>query len=85
MGAVARALHCDASNVTGVIDRLVAGQLVTRQESTADRRAKTLQLTAKGEQIVDKVMNQLPAALGCAQLSVSERATFHTLISKLTS
>lgn len=83
MGAVARTLHCDASNVTGIIDRLVAGKLVTRQESTADRRAKTLQLTAKGQQIVDKIMAQLPAALGCSKLEESERISFHTVVTKL--
>jgi DNA-binding MarR family transcriptional regulator len=83
MGAVARGLHCDASNVTGIIDRLVASELVTRQESTADRRAKTLQLTAKGQQTVDKIMSQLPAALGCAKLNATERAAFHAAIVKL--
>lgn len=83
MGAVARTLHCDASNVTGIIDRLVASQLVTRHENAADRRAKTLQLTAKGQQIVDKVMGQLPSVLGCDKLNGTERATFHSLVMKL--
>lgn len=83
MGAVARTLHCDASNVTGIIDRLVRNHLVVRRESLADRRAKTLQLTPKGQEIVDKVMGELPVALGCANLSQSQRLSFHELIIKL--
>jgi len=30
MGKVANTLHCDASNVTGIVDRLVAGHYITR-------------------------------------------------------
>jgi DNA-binding MarR family transcriptional regulator len=82
MGAVARGLHCDASNVTGIVDRLVAGGLVTRQESTADRRAKTLELTAKGRRVMNEIMNQLPEALGCSKLSPAERAVLHAAIVK---
>jgi len=53
MGRVAETLHCDASNVTGIVDRLVAGQFITRQEGELDRRTKTLQLTAKGHRAID--------------------------------
>src|ERR1700733_1896639 len=44
MGRVADTLHCDASNVTGIVDRLVASKLITRHEGEHDRRTKTLHL-----------------------------------------
>jgi DNA-binding MarR family transcriptional regulator len=84
MGRVAGSLHCDASNVTGIIDRLVAQGLVSRHESEHDRRAKTLLLTAKGQEVVDTVIKKLPEYLGCDRLSQEERASLHAVISKLT-
>jgi DNA-binding MarR family transcriptional regulator len=83
MGQVAEALHCDASNVTGIVDRLVSGQLITRQEGELDRRTKTLHLTTKGHEAVAAIFSQLPAQLGCNRLSASERATLHQVITKL--
>jgi DNA-binding MarR family transcriptional regulator len=83
MGKVAMTLHCDASNATGIIDRLVAHKLVVRQESEQDRRVKTLQLTAKGKQTIDDVMLELPEMLGCDRLTNSECSLMHTVIGKL--
>jgi DNA-binding MarR family transcriptional regulator len=84
MGRVACALHCDASNVTGIIDRLVTQGLVERRESEQDRRAKTLQLTKLGRQKIESVTDRLPDYLGCGRLSATERTALHTAISKLT-
>ncbi|MBH1980349.1 winged helix-turn-helix transcriptional regulator [Candidatus Saccharibacteria bacterium] len=39
---------CDPSYTTGLVDKLVALDLVTRQESTQDRRIKTLTLNTQG-------------------------------------
>ncbi len=83
MGQVATTLHCDASNVTGIVDRLVAGHLITRQEGTQDRRTKTLQLTDKGHAAVNDIYANLPAQLGCSRLSDDERTTLHGIVTKL--
>lgn len=83
MGQLAAILHCDASNVTGIIERLVSQQLVSRQEDAHDRRVKTLRLTPKGTSIVTDIRQQLPDLLGCDQLTIGERETLHTLISKI--
>ena len=83
MGSVASNLHCDASNITGIIDRLVAQGLVTRRESQLDRRAKLLQLTAKGHKIIERITAKLPAQLGCDKLSAVERQDLHALIMRL--
>jgi len=85
MGQVAGALHCDASNVTGIVDRLVAGGLITRQEGAHDRRTKTLHLTEKGRAAIDDIYSHLPTQLGCARLSDSEREHMHEIVTKLTS
>ena len=48
MGRLAETLACDASNVTGLVDRLECRGLVKRQPSPADRRQKVLGLTPAG-------------------------------------
>jgi DNA-binding MarR family transcriptional regulator len=84
MGKVAGTLHCDASNVTGIVDRLVAIKFITRQEGAQDRRTKTLQLTDKGRAAIDDIYSHLPAQLGCARLSDTEREQLHGIVGKLT-
>src|SRR5262245_49308832 len=51
MGLVAETLACDASNVTGLVDRLESRGLVRRQPSPADRRLKVLVLTPTGARL----------------------------------
>ena len=48
MRALAERWHCDASNVTWLVDQLETRQLVERQVSTTDRRVKTVVLTEAG-------------------------------------
>ncbi|GAA2791689.1 MarR family winged helix-turn-helix transcriptional regulator [Saccharopolyspora taberi] len=50
MRELAGRMHCATSNVTFVVDRLEKLGLVERQPHPQDRRAKTLVLTADGEQ-----------------------------------
>lgn len=83
MGTLARQLHCDASNITGMVDRLVAQGHVERQELPEDRRAKQLVLTAKGRQLVETMMPQLPKNVGIDRLSEDELDAFSRLLNKL--
>ena len=48
MGELAERLCCDASNVTGIVDRLEARGLVERRVAPDDRRVKQLVLTDSG-------------------------------------
>ena len=48
MSSLAGMLFCDASNVTGLVDRLESRGLVRRRPSPADRRVKVLILTPTG-------------------------------------
>jgi DNA-binding MarR family transcriptional regulator len=51
MSEIAAALHCDNSNVTGIVDGLEEKGLATRQPTPADRRVKLIALTAEGRRI----------------------------------
>src|SRR6187549_248113 len=51
MGQLAQTLACDASNVTGLVDRLEAKGLVRRRPSAEDRRVKVLVLTPTGARL----------------------------------
>lgn len=83
MGQVADVLHCDASNVTGLVDRMVNQGLLIREESPRDRRTKTLKLTEKGQRVIEELSQALPAKLGCSNLSVREQGEFRTILQKL--
>jgi DNA-binding MarR family transcriptional regulator len=65
--ALAAALRVTKSNVTGIIDRLVQDGLVSRTEKPEDRRMLMLQLTPKGEELVnllrDRRIEQISAML----------------------
>jgi MarR family transcriptional regulator, organic hydroperoxide resistance regulator len=66
MSALAEALYCHASNVTGIVDRLESRGLVERTPGTDDRRVKTLVLTREGAEVraqVIELLSEPPAAL----------------------
>jgi DNA-binding MarR family transcriptional regulator len=74
MRDLADGLACDASNVTGIVDRLERRGLVERQVSTSDRRVKTLVVTAEGVALRARLLrrlHQVPDAV--AELSPEER------------
>lgn len=51
MRDLADRLCCDASNVTGIVDRLESRGLVERRTASDDRRVKQLVLTEAGRQL----------------------------------
>ena len=55
MGELAGAMSCDASNVTGLVDRLESRGLLQRSPSAEDRRVKVLSLTPRGAHIKARV------------------------------
>jgi len=66
MRALAAALHCDSSNVTGLVDGLAAQGLVERREAEHDRRVRMLVVTEAGMAVRDRliaVMQEVPEAL----------------------
>src|SRR3954462_12510345 len=62
MSRLADTLSCDASNVTGLVDRLESRGLVRREASPYDRRVKVLQLTPTGARLRASLLRQMTAA-----------------------
>jgi DNA-binding MarR family transcriptional regulator len=52
----------DRTTITGVVDRLVAKGLITRQESSRDRRARELTITVAGRRTLRSVTPAVEAA-----------------------
>jgi DNA-binding MarR family transcriptional regulator len=84
MGRLAATLACDASNVTGLIDRLESRGLVRRRPLSADRRIKVLRLTPSGARLRTLLLARIttpPETL--ARLSVAERRALVRILSHL--
>jgi len=84
MGRLAEALACDASNVTGLVDRLESRGLVRRQPAAADRRVKVLDLTPSGSRLRSVVLERMtkpPDSL--SRLSVDELRTLVRILKRL--
>jgi len=58
MRALSDYFMCDASTVTGLVDRMEARQLITRSNHPTDRRVKLLALTDEGLKIKESIMNE---------------------------
>jgi DNA-binding MarR family transcriptional regulator len=59
MSRLADTLSCDASNVTGLVDRLESRGLVQRRPSADDRRVKVLQLTPTGSRLRAQLLRRM--------------------------
>jgi MarR family transcriptional regulator, organic hydroperoxide resistance regulator len=83
MSDLACRLHCDNSNVTGIVDRLEDRGLVERRSAPHDRRVKMLVVTDKGaalrEQLSEALM-QAPEPL--THLSPAEQESLRDLLAK---
>jgi DNA-binding MarR family transcriptional regulator len=55
MHELATILACDNSNVTGIVDRLEARELVARRPYAQDRRVRHIVLTAAGIELRERV------------------------------
>src|SRR5215471_6290764 len=84
MGRLANILACDASNVTGLVDRLESRGIVWRRHSEEDRRVKALELTAVGIRlrgIVLERMTKPPKTLG--RLSAEDQRALVKILKQL--
>ncbi|MFN2556937.1 MAG: MarR family winged helix-turn-helix transcriptional regulator [Nitriliruptorales bacterium] len=84
MGALAVALRCDASNVTGIIDRLEERALVRRRVARDDRRVKQVVITPEGERLRDELRRQVVENSSVATgLTAAERYALVGLLRRL--
>jgi len=84
MGRLAQTLACDASNVTGLVDRLESRGLVRRGSSSEDRRVKVLELTPKGTRLRSLLLERIatpPTSL--RKLSDQERQTLVQILGRM--
>jgi len=84
MGRLACTLSCDASNITGLVDRLESRGLVRRRPAPTDRRVKVLDLTPSGVRVRTLVIERMttpPEAL--ARLTEREQRALVRLLSRL--
>jgi MarR family transcriptional regulator, organic hydroperoxide resistance regulator len=85
MSEIASYLHCDNSNVTGIVDGLEARELAERTPSPDDRRVKLIALTAEGRRLRARLMREArkpPAWL--KQLSPADQRTLRDLLKRAT-
>ena len=83
MSSLAELLHCDNSNVTGIVDRLEAAGLAERRPGLRDRRVKTIALTDAGERLRAEVMRRAgepPPPL--AALAPADAATLRDILTR---
>ena len=84
MNELASLLGCDNSNVTGLIDRLEARDLVTRQPSPYDRRVKHVVLTDAGRELRARMLDRVAQPpTGFERLTSSEQRQLRDLMRKV--
>jgi MarR family 2-MHQ and catechol resistance regulon transcriptional repressor len=71
--------------ITAAVDRLESSELVTREAHPTDRRARVVQLTARGREQAARLFAGHKAAMDSManELSPNERATLIRLLKKL--
>ena len=86
MGQLAQTLSCDASNVTGLIDRLETRGYIRRQPAPGDRRVKVLELTPAGCRRRAQLVKHLRSAMvPLARLSPAEQRRLVRLLESVVS
>ena len=84
MKQLAASLSCDASNVTGLVDRLESRGLIRRQPGREDRRVKELDLTPTGARLRAELVARMstpPAAIG--RLSARDQRELERILARL--
>ncbi len=81
MNVLADTLGCDASNITGLVDKLEARGLIERQADRTDRRVKMIVVTEAGARFRKKLLSRLFAPPAClAALPDDEKRTLRKIL-----
>jgi DNA-binding MarR family transcriptional regulator len=81
MARLADSLGCDASNVTGIVDRLAARGLIERRSAAHDRRLKMVALTLPGAELRSRLLERLAEPPDpIARLSAADQAALATIL-----
>lgn len=86
MQELSRVMGCDASNITGLVDRLEKQNMLIRTTSDEDRRVKRIMLTNQGQACRQSILQSLAdaEAADLQRLTQEEQEIFTRLIDKLT-
>lgn len=78
-------LFCDKSNVTGLVERMVRDQLVTRDRSEKDRRYYELSITEEGNDLreLSRTAHEASIMERFSSLTKEELLELNRLLSKL--
>jgi DNA-binding MarR family transcriptional regulator len=80
MRSAAGRLHCDASNLTGIVDRLEKRGLVKRRTVAIDRRVRELVLTETGRHLRERLDELATEAPGLSNLSPDDQQALIRLL-----
>ena len=83
MNQIAGRMHCDASNLTGIVDRLEGRGLVERRVRAADRRVKEIALTPEGRRMKRQVDTVLKGTPGFRALPAEDQAALQALLARV--
>jgi DNA-binding MarR family transcriptional regulator len=83
MRSFAETMGCDASNITGIVDRLEAKGLVQRSNDPSDRRVKRIARTPDGEAAVRRFQRELVRASSLAKLTPKARQGLLTALEEV--
>ena len=81
MGELAQLMHCDNSNLTGIVDRLEERGLVERTQAQGDRRVRLIALTGDGRELREELLRRMaepPAPL--AELDEADQARLRDIL-----
>jgi len=83
MGQLAQILHCDNSNVTGIVDSLEDKALAVRKPSEDDRRIKVVELSGQGEVLLRRLKREVAKPPAWVKgLSAEDQETLHGILKR---
>jgi len=80
MRRLAEEMNCEASNLTGLVDRLETRRLVERRPDPTDRRVKLLALTDEGEAVSQQTWVAVANRCALTKLTAARRALLDELL-----
>ena len=85
MNELAESLCCDASNITGLVDKLETRRLIARQPAAKDRRVKLIAITRDGERVQAELKAEMSEPPPCiASLGEQEKKALRDILRKAT-
>jgi DNA-binding MarR family transcriptional regulator len=80
MSSLAQQMHCDPSNITGIVDRLEAKGLVERSADPKDRRVTRVAPTPSGREALARFHDELSRVSSLTKLSPQVRQSLLTAV-----